>query len=62
MRRVQAKTGRPTLGTGQAHRGVARGAVGAVDVGVLQWQLLPVLPGGINPVQGVGASPEEPGW
>lgn len=62
MRRVQAKDRPPHPEDRQAHRGVARGAVGAVDVGVLQWQLLPVLPGGINPVQGVGASPEEPGW
>ena len=45
-----------------AHRGVARGAVGAVNVRVLQWQLLPVLPGGIHPVEGIGVSPEERGW
>lgn len=52
----------PGGGTGGAHRGVARGTVGTVDVVVLQRQGLPELPSLTDPVQGIGMSPEEQRW
>lgn len=52
----------PGDGTGGAHRGVARGAVGTVDVVVLQLQGLPEFPSLTDPVQGIGMSPEEERW
>lgn len=58
-----ARCPRPGGGTRGAHRGVARGAVGTVDVVVLQRQGLPERPSRrTDPVQGIGMSPEEQRW
>lgn len=60
--RKGARCSRLGGGTGGAHRGIARGAVGTVDVVVLQRQGLPELVSRIDPVQGIGMSTEEQRW